>query len=139
MCKNFNFPMEKHGLSKEQGFEIEAILVDNPRLGRQVEEQGATSKNFPRILGKPGCDVSGVGRPRGTVHRVPPPLVRAVRGSPWSHTTSKIPIPYVFVSRAESLLLLTPIGLASPRLMYFERRILRPPRLRFPAAYRGRN
>jgi hypothetical protein len=93
MCKNINCPKDKLGFSKVQGFKIETILVDNPHLACQVGEQGATSKDFPCSLGKPGLvlgDVSGFGRPGGA--GVCPPIIE-VRGSTWSHTKSKIPIP----------------------------------------------
>jgi hypothetical protein len=75
MCKNINCLEGNYGFSKVRGFKIEAILVDNPNLGRYVGEQGATSKDFPRSLGELGLvlgDVSGVGRPRGDGTQGPP-------------------------------------------------------------------
>jgi hypothetical protein len=96
-CAKTEIVSRKNRFFEGAGFKIEAILVDNPYLGQQAGEQGATSKDFPRSLGKPGLvlgDVSSVGRPRGgAVHRGHPPPIRVVRGSPWSHVKSKIPIP----------------------------------------------
>ena len=65
----------------------------------QDGQEPLTLENVLRSVAKPGAvlgDVSGIWAPRGTVHMGPPsapPPLRAVRGPPWSHTKSKIPIP----------------------------------------------
>jgi hypothetical protein len=86
MCKHISFPLEIHRFSKVQGFEIEAVLVDNPHLGRIVRARGQEHSNLQEVLrslAKPGAvlgDVSGIWAPRRTVRRghTPPPI-RAVR------------------------------------------------------------